>query len=604
MATFNFDMLDPEMDIGVSPDVTRGPNPKRMRDDDDSLDIVSTKPGPATTTTTTTTRNNLHAHFPASCKLVSQGERYRWVLEVLRSHPFNKTKGAIQIKNGRNNVYIKCKTEEILDTLTTVGAFGVILVKPKIYGKGICVNLTVFDVPTTVNKDDVIKYNDKILHARRVMRNGKPTERLTITNMGEKVPTTIDAVEGMEPRRCGKYHSLTPFCSHCSKWGHSIRACSRGDPRCKFCSRNHHSKICAEKISKHIPVPRKCANCPEAHNANSPLCRFYPKDRKNKTQTGNTGPSLPPNNSAPPPNIGDKSSYPPIATQKTIPKDSGKTPWGSKTTWGKKPQSTQGEDSTTSSPLAIATPGVAPAPTHSRKPDLPTPAPIMQVSAGIMEPAPTQNTDTLKCIQHMLDSSNKQMIRMFESMMHQQHVMMRQQQELMQQQAQFLAQIASMFGPGFVAGPSPVAGNISVAGPISSFMASPSSVAGPISAAGPISVAGTGSMAGPISVAGPISMAGTSSVAGSIPMAGPISMADTSSMAGPIFVAGTSSVAGPISVAGTSSVAGSISMAGPSSVVGPSTVAGTISVAGPSSPPTSELQAMEQGHIITYFNVQ
>ena len=118
------------------------------------------------------------------------------------------------------------------------------------------------------------------------------------------------------PLRCGIHHPLTPFCSHCAKWGHSYRGCPRDTPRCMYCAGSHLSKVCAEKIARKEPVPRKCVNCRYEHNANSPLCVYYPKDRKKKNAARN--PSSGSLNSAPAPAIDNTTEFPTLPEKKAI----------------------------------------------------------------------------------------------------------------------------------------------------------------------------------------------------------------------------------------------------------------------------------------------
>ena len=278
MATSNtFGLLSSEMDIGHSTNTsmdTSGNTNKRRRglspplaNDNNRFPEVP-----------------LIAHFSRDTHLRSRGEKYRWVMKVLRMAPFKDIKHAIELRDGRNSTYIKCKTKAVLDLLTSSGADNEVLVLPKTYGKGECKNLIVFGVPTCAGPDDMREENPNVIHAKRVTRNGEPTERVIITYQCSSVtaPSSIRILAGLGPLRCAIFHSMTPFCTHCSKWGHGIRACPREESRCKYCAGYHPSKMCAEKIATAQTVPRKCVNCRGDHNADSPLCRHFPNDRKKK----------------------------------------------------------------------------------------------------------------------------------------------------------------------------------------------------------------------------------------------------------------------------------------------------------------------------------
>ena len=118
------------------------------------------------------------------------------------------------------------------------------------------------------------------------------------------------------PLRCGIHHPLTPFCSHCAKWGHSYRGCPRDTPRCMYCAGSHLSKECAEKIARKESVPRKCVNCRYEDNTSSPLCVYYPKDGKKKNAARN--PLSVSCNPAPAPGIHNITEFPSFPEKKAI----------------------------------------------------------------------------------------------------------------------------------------------------------------------------------------------------------------------------------------------------------------------------------------------
>ena len=229
---------------------------------------------------------------------------------------FKHIEGALELRCGTQNIYVKCKNLNILNILTTEGANGEILVVPKVYGKQ-CINVIVFDVPLEVGMQELTEYNPLIVHARRMTQRGIPTQRVIITYEGATAPKKLKVVQGLSALRCAVFHPLTPFCTYCSKWGHSYRGCPREAPRCMYCALPHLSKECAEKIAQKQVVPKKCVNCRCDHNANSPLCMYYPKDRKNKNAA-----YKPPTESlitAPVPEITNEKEFPSLP-RRTVPK--------------------------------------------------------------------------------------------------------------------------------------------------------------------------------------------------------------------------------------------------------------------------------------------
>ena len=111
-----------EVDIGDTSGIVDLP-PKRKRSDSSPENLG---PGPP---------SSLYIHFSPSSPLRSRGQRYRWVSQVLRTEPFKHIKGALELRNGRQNIYVKCKDIDILTRLTTTGALGEVLVRPRVFGK-------------------------------------------------------------------------------------------------------------------------------------------------------------------------------------------------------------------------------------------------------------------------------------------------------------------------------------------------------------------------------------------------------------------------------------------------------------------------------------
>ena len=249
-------------------------------------------------------------------------------------NPFKHIKGALELRSGRQNIYVKCKNIDILNLLTTQGALGETLIAPKVYGKQKCINLIVFDVPVTVDMEELTEYNPLIVHARRMTQRGYPTQRVIITYEGAVAPKKLKVVEGLTALRCAIFHSLTPFCTFCSKWGHSYRGCPRDVPRCMYCASPHLSKGCAEKIARNEVVPKKCINCRYDHNANSPLCMYYPKDRTKKNASAAAKHHAVTLTSAPVPHVADGKEFPSLPGQSVPKPRRGNAPGGTGAPWG------------------------------------------------------------------------------------------------------------------------------------------------------------------------------------------------------------------------------------------------------------------------------
>ena len=316
-----------EVDIGKSTDES---SLKRRRTDSDSTSHPLESELP---------ESSLFVHFSRTSALQSRAQRYQWVKQVQNMAQFKHIKGALELRSGRQNIYIKCKNIDILNLLTTQGALGEILIVPRVHGKQQCINLIVFDVPLTVEMEELTQYNPSVVHARRITQRGYPTQRVNITYEGTVVPKKLKIVEGLTALRCGIFHSLTPFCTFCSKWGHSYRGCPRDVARCMYCAGHHHSTECADKIARNIVVPKKCVNCRYDHNANSPLCMFYPKDRKKK----NVAPAAKHHSptTAPAPQLADRKQFPSLPGQSASKPRCDHAPGATGVPWGEPPRMQQ-----------------------------------------------------------------------------------------------------------------------------------------------------------------------------------------------------------------------------------------------------------------------
>nr|XP_027211985.1 myrosinase-binding protein 2-like [Penaeus vannamei] len=137
---------------------------------------------------------------------------------------------------------------------------GEVLEKAKAYGKGKSTHVIVFDVPREIEAEEMTSCNERVVHAKRMKINGLMTQRAIITYEGEVIPKTIKMVEGMAP----------------------------------FRRQNHLLEM--------------CGNCRQAHNANSPLCAYYPKDRKATHERKQAAP--PPNKPRPSPRLNGVGEFP------------------------------------------------------------------------------------------------------------------------------------------------------------------------------------------------------------------------------------------------------------------------------------------------------
>lgn len=71
---------------------------------------------------------HLCAYFKRDKKLVTHRDKYRWVPKVLQIAPFNKTRRALELKLGQNNINVQFKTKKF-QHVTTIRAAGEILEK-------------------------------------------------------------------------------------------------------------------------------------------------------------------------------------------------------------------------------------------------------------------------------------------------------------------------------------------------------------------------------------------------------------------------------------------------------------------------------------------
>lgn len=62
---------------------------------------------------------------------------------------------------------MKCKNKQFLEYLTTTGASCEVLEKAKVFGKGRCTNVIVFDIPREIETEEMT-YNEHAIQIRRM----------------------------------------------------------------------------------------------------------------------------------------------------------------------------------------------------------------------------------------------------------------------------------------------------------------------------------------------------------------------------------------------------------------------------------------------------
>ncbi|XP_037800581.1 uncharacterized protein LOC119595533 [Penaeus monodon] len=87
---------------------------------------------------------------------------YAHFLVCCEAPPYNNAHGSVELKIGRNNVYVRCKNGQILAHITTTGADGEVLEKANVFGKGKCTNVIVFDVPREIETGKITAYNERV----------------------------------------------------------------------------------------------------------------------------------------------------------------------------------------------------------------------------------------------------------------------------------------------------------------------------------------------------------------------------------------------------------------------------------------------------------
>ena len=206
-------------------------------------------------------------------------------------------------KEGKYKPYITVKDEEAANFLTTTGFDGVIMEKPDDREQG--KKVIIFNHPLVLDPQDLL-IDDRFIWVKRrevkIQGNMQQKPQLIALMKGD-IPEKV-FVPCLGYRNIALYNEAPIMCYKCSKWGHMAYKC-QSSYKCRYCSGNHDSKICGDKIKENECIVPRCCNCGESHNANSWSCKKrpqfgQPKQNLNKRSethiitTVNEGPGLPP----------------------------------------------------------------------------------------------------------------------------------------------------------------------------------------------------------------------------------------------------------------------------------------------------------------------
>lgn len=135
-----------------------------------------------------------------------------------------------------------------------------------------------------------------VLRAERNYHRDTQEPRNQVTMIWEGEPPTKLQLPGIRTLKVEKFIGKPTFCGKCQEWGHHVWECDK-KVRCGFCSENHDTKICKEKLIKGETIVSKCPNCSQEHNAWSFKCPMKPiinRPRDARMATTAPPPPLPP----------------------------------------------------------------------------------------------------------------------------------------------------------------------------------------------------------------------------------------------------------------------------------------------------------------------
>ena len=221
-------------------------------------------------------------YFPNNLEM-DYHNKLRWAVRLYKEyHEFE-----VLFKEGRHRPYITVKDDKAVEHLSTIGFENVVLEIPRDSDK--YTKIIVFEYPVYMDPQDLL-VDERIVWAKR--------REVSYKGKKEVKPQLIALIRGETPgrifvpcigyRKVAVYHENPILCFKCSKWGHMAFKCQNGY-RCRYCSKNHDSTECGDKIKENIRITPKCCNCGEGHNASSWLCKKRPLVEVPKTR--NTAPA-------------------------------------------------------------------------------------------------------------------------------------------------------------------------------------------------------------------------------------------------------------------------------------------------------------------------
>lgn len=208
--------------------------------------------------------------FPTSPKeaRLSLAKQYEWFVALLKQHGRELEP---LFKEGRHRPYITVRGDSPLYTkLITEGFLDTVMVQ-NIAEKQHTV--IIHNVPLYMNVN-LIETPENFMSIKRRYAGNAPRPQLLGVVVGQ-VPDEVHLL-GVGRKRVEPYTAEPDLCRHCSRWGHQEWRC-RSAPRCRYCAGTHKSSVCLKKIQDGTPIPPRCCNCGNNHNANSHTCPMKPK---------------------------------------------------------------------------------------------------------------------------------------------------------------------------------------------------------------------------------------------------------------------------------------------------------------------------------------
>ena len=210
-------------------------------------------------------------------------DKVRWAVGLSKAH----REFEVLFKEGRNTSYITVKDEAAVGFLTTKGFDNVVMEKP-VESNGECTKIILFGYPTYLDPEDVLVDERFIWVKRREVKidgESVPKPQLIALMKGSAPEKVFISCLGY--RRVAVYKEPPVICYKCCKWGHMAWKCLN-EQKCRFCGKNHESKVCGDKIKAKEKIIPRCCNCGGPHNASAYICPKRPKvDFSRPEATGN-----------------------------------------------------------------------------------------------------------------------------------------------------------------------------------------------------------------------------------------------------------------------------------------------------------------------------